>query len=216
MLNRQANNFNAMRILARVAAQAEHWKHAEKLLRRALQLAPGFHDARIDLSRVLKNLDRIDEALDCTAAAVAEMPRNAHALYMHASMLAVAGKHDLALMFYRRAIQTREHNPAAWVGMGHLLKTLGRTEEGIEAYHKAIEQLPSFGEVYWSLANLKTYRFSSWQVAEMERWLLKEPKMKPERISTSSACRSPHIPHYSSYGFSGGEASPRQMTLRSG
>lgn len=171
LLQEDPNNVNAMRMLARVAGHKEHWKHAEKLLRRALQLAPEFHDARIDLSRVLKNLDRIEEAVDCTAIAVAEMPRNAYALYMHASMLSLGNQSETALIFYRRAIQAREHHPAAWVGMGHLLKTLGKTEEGIVAYHKAIEQMPDFGEVYWSLANLKTYRFSDEQVVDMERRL---------------------------------------------
>lgn len=182
LLRENPSNVNAMRMLARVAGQAEHWKHAEKLLRRVLEIAPEFHDARIDLSRVLKNLDRIEEALDCTAHAVAEMPRNAYALYIHASMLSLGNQAETALIFYRRAIQMREHHPAAWIGMGHLLKTLGRTEEGIEAYHKAIEQMPNFGEVYWSLANLKTYRFSDEQVADMERRLAEEDLDEDTRV----------------------------------
>ncbi|MDZ4731749.1 MAG: sulfotransferase [Xanthomonadales bacterium] len=174
LLRENPSNVNAMRMLARVAGQAEHWKHAEKLLRRVLEIAPEFHDARLDLSRVLKNLDRIEEALDCTAHAVAEMPRNSYALYTHASILSLVNQAETALLFYRRAIQLREHQPAAWIGMGHLLKTLGRTEEGIEAYNKAIEQMPNFGEVYWSLANLKTYHFNDEQVADMERRLNEE------------------------------------------
>jgi len=174
LLQNNPENVNAMRLLARIAGHFEHWKHAEKLLRRALEISPEFHDARIDLSRVLKNLDRIEEAIDCTAIATAEMPRNAYALYMHASMLSLGNQSENALLFYRRALQVREHHPAAWVGMGHLLKTLGKTEEGIAAYNKAIEQRPNFGEVYWSLANLKTYRFSDEQVADMERRLSEE------------------------------------------
>jgi tetratricopeptide (TPR) repeat protein len=58
--------------------------------------------------------------------------------------------------------------------MGHLLKTLGRTDEGIAAYRRAIEQRPNFGEVHWSLANLKTFRFSDTEVADMERRLEEE------------------------------------------
>jgi tetratricopeptide (TPR) repeat protein len=182
LLRDNPRNVNALRLLARVAGQLEHWKHAEKLLRRALELAPQFHDARIDLARVLKNLDRIEEAIDCTAMAIAEMPRNAYALYMHASMLSLGNQSETALLFYRRAIRIREHHPAAWVGMGHLLKTLGRTDEGIEAYNKAIEQMPDFGEVYWSLANLKTYRFTDEQVTDMERRLENEDLGDDDRV----------------------------------
>jgi len=182
ILEKNPRNVNAIRMLARVAGHAQHWNHAEKLLRRTLELAPGFDDARIDLARVLKNLDRIEEAIACTSTAVANTPRNPYALYMHASMLAVGGQHETALLFYRRAIEAREYHPAAWVGMGHLLKTLGQTDEGIAAYHKAMEQMPHLGEVYWSLANLKTYRFSDQQVDDMERQLAEENLDEDSRV----------------------------------
>ena len=44
---------------------------------------------------------------------------------------------------------------------GHSLKTSGRVAEAVEAYRRAIEMGPNLGEAYWSLANLKTYRFSA-------------------------------------------------------
>jgi tetratricopeptide (TPR) repeat protein len=86
----------------------------------------------------------------------------------------VAGRHDESLAAYEHAIAQRAFHPAAWVGMGHLLKTLGRQAEGIAAYRKAIEQRPNFGEVHWSLANLKTFRFSDEEVADMQRRLREE------------------------------------------
>ncbi len=66
--------------------------------------------------------------------------------------------------------------------MGHLLKTLGQQEEGIAAYRKAIEQRPNFGEVYWSLANLKTFRFTPEEVADMERRLDEEDLDEDARV----------------------------------
>src|ERR1700692_4693250 len=42
----------------------------------------------------------------------------------------------------------------------HALRTTGRLEESVAAYRRAIGMEPTLGEAYWSLANLKTFRFS--------------------------------------------------------
>jgi tetratricopeptide (TPR) repeat protein len=182
LLARRPDEVNALRLLAKVAGEEERWGRAERLLLRALELAPGFHDARLDLSRVFKQQDRLEDAVRCAAEAVDGNPRNPNAHYLHASMLALTGRHEEALAAYRRALDLSPIFPAAWVGMGHLLKTLGRTEEGIEAYRSAIAQRPNFGEVYWSLANLKTFRFSDEEVADIERRLAGEPLDDDARV----------------------------------
>jgi tetratricopeptide (TPR) repeat protein len=169
-----SDDVNALRILAMVLGAEGRWPKAERILRRVLTLAPGFHDARLDLASALKQLDRLDEALDCTSEVIEHRSQSPHARYIHASMLAVCARYDEALDSYRHAISLRAHHPAAHVGMGHLLKTLGRTDEGIAAYRTAIEQQPNFGEVYWSLANLKTFRFTPTEVADMELRLATE------------------------------------------
>jgi tetratricopeptide (TPR) repeat protein len=182
LLARQADDVNALRLLAKAAGAAERWGQAERLLLRVLELAPAFHDARLDLSRVYKQQDRIDEAVATAAKAAESMPNSSNAHYLHASMLAIAGRHDEALASYRRTLEINAWHTAAWVGMGHLLKTLGRREDGVAAYRKAIEQRPNFGEVYWSLANLKTFRFAEEEVAEMERRLADEPLDEDARV----------------------------------
>jgi len=182
LLRRNPAEVNAMRLLAKVAGEAGRWGQAERLLLRALEAAPGFHDARQDLARVYKNQDRLDDAVASAAAAAAGNPRNPNAQYLHASMLAVAGRHAEALDTYRQALDLSPWHPAAWVGMGHLLKTLGRQDEGIAAYRTAIEQRPNFGEVYWSLANLKTFRFTADEIADMERRLAEETLDEDARV----------------------------------
>jgi tetratricopeptide (TPR) repeat protein len=176
------DDVNALRLLARVAADAERWPRAERLLRRVLRLAPDFHDARLDLARVYKQLDRIDEAVDCARAAADAAPQNANTHYLYASMLAIAARHEEALAAYRRALELNPKHTPAWVGMGHLLKTLGQQQQGIEAYRAAIAQRPNFGEVYWSLANLKTFRFTPEEIAEMEQRLAGEPLDEDARV----------------------------------
>jgi tetratricopeptide (TPR) repeat protein len=182
LLASNADDVNALRLSAKVAGEEKRWPRAERLLQRALSLAPDFHDARLDLATALKNLDRLDDAVACAEDTIARAPRNPFAHYIHASMLAVCRRSEEALTAYRRAIELRAFHPAAYVGMGHLLKTQGRTDDGIAAYRKAIEQRPNFGEVYWSLANLKTFRFTAEEVADMERRLADEPLDDDARV----------------------------------
>lgn len=168
-LELQPRDVNALRMLARVADEAERPGEAERLLRRVISLAPDFDDARLDLARVLKQRDKVEQAVDATTEVVQRSPRNPLAHYLHASMLALTRRYDDAVAAYRESIRLRPDNPAAWIGLGHLLKTLGRQQEGIDAYREALRLRPEYGEVYWSLANLKTFRFTPEEIATMER-----------------------------------------------
>ena len=51
--------------------------------------------------------------------------------------------------------------------MAHTLKTLGRQQDAVAAYRRAAQTRPSYGDAYWSLANLKTYRFTDEELASM-------------------------------------------------
>ena len=52
-----------------------------------------------------------------------------------------------------------------------MLNTVGRLQEAIDAYRRAIDLNPRLGEAWWSLANLKTFRFSDDDIATMEQTL---------------------------------------------
>ena len=54
------------------------------------------------------------------------------------------------------------------------LKSLGRQAEALREYRAAIALKPEFGEVYWSMANLKVFRFEPQEVAAMEEQLRRE------------------------------------------
>lgn len=176
VLRERPDDVNALRLLARVAEEAGRPAEAERLLARALELAPGFDDARLDRARVLRQLERIEEAVGCAGDVVARSPRNPLAHYLHGGLLAIACRHADALDAYARSIALQPDNPAAFTALGHLLKTLGRQAEAIEAYRAAIRLRPALGEVFWSLANLKTFRFTDDEIAAMER-ALAEPAL---------------------------------------
>jgi tetratricopeptide (TPR) repeat protein len=50
---------------------------------------------------------------------------------------------------------------------GHLLHTVGRGEESLAAYRRAIAIDPGFGEAWWSIANVKTARLDDQDIVRM-------------------------------------------------
>jgi len=77
------------------------------------------------------------------------------------------GDYERALPLYRELVSVIPRDPELHLSIGHALKTQGKTAEAIEAYRAAARVKPSFGDAYWSLANLKTYRFTDEELARM-------------------------------------------------
>ena len=102
----------------------------------------------------------MEETLEILEHALDLDETNAESHYRYAAALATAGKTEESVDFYQKSIELNPNQVGTFVGLGHVLKTLGNYDEGIEAYKGAIVLKPNFGEIYFSLANLKTYKFS--------------------------------------------------------
>lgn len=125
-------------------------------------------DAWHDLSGALKEQDKLAEAVECLEQALELKPDNAQTHYLYASSLALSAMPYEAVQPYKRALELRPNFAPALLGLGHVLKTIGNFDEGVLAYRKAIQQRPGFAEAYWSLANLKTFRFTDDDIATMK------------------------------------------------
>jgi tetratricopeptide (TPR) repeat protein len=167
VLRSNPENVDAMRLLAMVAMSATKPEDAERLLRRAVQLAPDFVGAIVDLGRVLQEQSRFEDAIECFQRALTLEPDNAHSYFLLGGALAPAARTFEAVDAYRRAIEINPKHAAATLGLGHVLKTVGRQGDSIQAYRKCIELKPDNGESYWSLANLKTYKFNDADIQAM-------------------------------------------------
>jgi tetratricopeptide (TPR) repeat protein len=88
---------------------------------------------------------------------------------------------------YRRAAQLNPQSIAAHLGLGNTLKTIGRQAESIEAYRHATRLRPGASEAWWSLSNLKTFRFEDAEVAEMQRQLARGDLGDETRVQFSFA-----------------------------
>jgi len=77
------------------------------------------------------------------------------------------------------------NEPELHLSLANALKTLGRTQEAIESYRAAAAVKPHYGEAYWSLANLKTYRFTD---AEIARMRAAEASANTQRVDRYHLC----------------------------
>jgi tetratricopeptide (TPR) repeat protein len=165
------DNAETLRLLARQSANAGARDEAITLLKRAVRKNPDFAAGWEDLGRLA--MGRQNYELACEIAQ--ELIRLEPHLGVHYTMLAFAtestGDPEGALDYYRQALQLQPDHEGALGGMGNLLKTLGRQDEAIECFRKCIQLLPEHGEYWFNLANLKTFRFSDPEVAQMEKHL---------------------------------------------
>ncbi len=158
----------AIRMLAEVAMRVGRNDDARNLLVRALELAPGFMPARYQLAMLLHRRNEPAEALAEVERLLAADPRNPGYRNLAAVIYSRVGEYERSSRLYAELVREYPANSKVWLSYGHVLKTEGRGEESVAAYRRALALEPSFGEAYWSLANLKTFRFSGEDLAAME------------------------------------------------
>jgi tetratricopeptide (TPR) repeat protein len=181
-LKRCPTDVAALRMLAEVAARLRRYPDAQALLERCLELAPGFEAARHTYATVLNRQGKAAAALPHVEQLLAREPRNPGYRNLKAAVLANLGDYAGSAAVYAGVLQEFPQQPKVWMSYGHSLKTSGRVAEAIEAYRRAIEMGPNLGEAYWSLANLKTYRFSAADVLAMRNALTRNDLTDEDRL----------------------------------
>ncbi|MGZ3312891.1 MAG: sulfotransferase [Caulobacteraceae bacterium] len=157
----------AMRLLARIGIELEVLNDAETLLEAVLARLPGYHAARYDYVQTLIKRQKHIEARAEVQKLLAIDPANGDYLTLAANAEVGLGQSERALEIYAEMLRLQ---PSSWdvpLWMGHAQKTIGQVPEAIASYRAAAAARPNFGDAYWSLANLKTYRFTDEEIARM-------------------------------------------------
>ena len=118
---------------------------------------------------MLVRQQKLEEAAVEVERLLAKEPDNPNFLILKGTVLVRSGDHEAALDIYERVLKNYPNQARAQMNYGHTLKTVGRLDESIQAYRQCIELSPGIGEAYWSLANLKTYRFDDAEIEAMRR-----------------------------------------------
>jgi tetratricopeptide (TPR) repeat protein len=170
-LKQRPTDVAAIRMFAEVAARLERYSDSEKLLARCLELAPGFSAARRNYATVLHRQYKDVAALEEVERLLAKDPHDPTCRNLKAAILGGLGRYEESIELYAGVLADYPQQEKVWLNYGHALKTAGRQEEGIAAYRRCIALAPNSGAAYWSLANLKTFRFAPSDVAAIQAQL---------------------------------------------
>ncbi len=183
ILTRDPNNVDALRLMAAVAKELSHARDAAVFLRRAVKIAPDFFAAWTDLAVVLLELEEFEEGLEVVKWAIWLEPKLAHPQMLLGNVFTKAGRYEDAATAFREGLEKQSDHGGCLAGLGHVLKTIGKQDEAIRTYRDCISTHPAFGEAYWSMANLKTFRFDDQEVATMEGHIDNENLTEETRIN---------------------------------
>jgi tetratricopeptide (TPR) repeat protein len=166
-LQTHGHHVEGMRFLAQIGMSFNVQDEAEFLLESAVVLDPDNIGAHFDYVGTLQKRQKFSEALEQARVLREKDPENPQVDMLYANQNLAVGNFEEALNIYRHRAEDMPNNPGIHLTLGHALKTTGQQKEAIAAYTQAYVVKPDFGDAYWSLANLKTYKFDEAQIASM-------------------------------------------------
>jgi tetratricopeptide (TPR) repeat protein len=186
-LREHPRHVEGMRLLADLAVKSEVLDDAEFILQSAVTFEPQNALARFDYMTVLYRRQKYADALAQATQLRASHPGDPTYAAAYANQCVAVGNFDEALAIYNEVAQQLPEAAPIHLLQGHALKTIGRTSDAITAYQRAYSLRPDFGDAYWSLANLKTYRFSASEIAAMQQHVQADTTLIEDRAHLSFA-----------------------------
>jgi tetratricopeptide (TPR) repeat protein len=154
----------AMRRLAKLATSAQP---RQNLLTRALELAPDYAEAHLDLAITLFSQRRNAEALPHFRFLAERTPENA----VFGASLAVCyghiGNYQKAIDLYESCRDKFSQDVTFHINYAEALKYAGRAGESVALLRGALAHKPGSGQAWWALANIKTEIFSRQDIQTM-------------------------------------------------
>jgi tetratricopeptide (TPR) repeat protein len=176
-LQQHGDHIEAMRLLAQIGMKLDILDDAEFLLESVLVFAEDYHAARYEYAVVLSKRHKHQQAIEEIRKLRAIEPDNRAFRTILGNAYVGLGDHEAALRIFHELLAETPAKEDLHLSIAHALKTLGRQSDAIDSYRAAAAARPSFGDAYWSLANLKTYRFADAEIG----------RMRAEEIAASTA-----------------------------
>ena len=144
---------------------------ATLLYKRALAQDPDADAVRLLLAQSLQRQGQLESALKEIEQLGPTLRMSFWTRAIEAALLGRMGFSDRELAIYEELIAENPKHEGLWMSYGLALKTVGRTDDAIKALRRAIRARPTYGEGWWTLANLKTFRFDDRDIAAMRKAL---------------------------------------------
>ncbi|MEM6512943.1 MAG: sulfotransferase [Pseudomonadota bacterium] len=168
ILHKNPDDVDALRLLGVSRVRREQFDEGAACFRRAVELAPDFWRAWINLGAALSEQQKFDEAESAFLNALALQPKSVQILERLGVNALKASRLEDCVDWLEQSLDISPDYFPSLLCLGHALKTRGQQDEAVDAYRRCAAAKPSFGEAYWSLANLKTFRFDDDEVTAMK------------------------------------------------
>ena len=172
----------ARRLLGECATLREDFAEAERLLGECLRLAPGDSAARLELVRAYSAQQKPEAMLPLLERLLALEPGNLKYRTLQSIALNLLGMNAEAHAVLAGLLADFPQDERVWMFYAHVLRAGGRAEDAIAAYRRSTTLAPHFAESWFSLANMKTFRFTAAETALMESQLGRTEVQGEERV----------------------------------
>ncbi len=163
-LDEEDGNVGALRLLARIRGEQGALDEAEALLEAVLDQAPDYHAARFDYGMILLQRQKPVQARRQAELLLQHAPGNRDYLKQYGAACVALGDHEPVIDLYETLLahqqQSGEEVADLRLWRANALKIVGRQAEAIADYRASLAARPDNGVAWFSLANLKTYRFT--------------------------------------------------------
>jgi len=186
-LNIYPTDVNALYLMGELFARADQFGDAERVLARALDLAPDFVAARRDYGLALHRQSKWDEESRQIDLLLEGDPQNAGYRYLKATALYRTQRFQESLRFCEMILQEEPDNCDYRMAYASALRMVGRREDCIAVYRSIVEHEPDRGNAWWGLANLKTFLFLPHEIDSMRAQLARDDLADEKRYQLQFA-----------------------------
>jgi tetratricopeptide (TPR) repeat protein len=181
-LNDFPDDVDSANLLAQVLIHRGPRREAALLLGRCVELEPEFAAARFNYATVLFQLNRFVAALRELDWLLNRDSRNPLFRQLKANILETISENQQSLAICEELAVENPDRADSWMSYGHALRAVGVHDKAVDSYRRAIACRPFFGRAYWSLANMKTVRFTDADIQEMQEQLGRTDISPDDRI----------------------------------
>jgi tetratricopeptide (TPR) repeat protein len=157
----------ALCLLAEMSFDQGNYHIAERLLERAVELAPFSRSAQQSHARVLFRMDRAGEAVPILQRLLARQPNDAGARVLLASSLATIGRYSQAIEQFEAVIAAHARNLPLLHSYARALRHAGRRADSERVFRKCLDIAPGLGEAYFGLVNVISGKLPDADLAAM-------------------------------------------------
>ena len=157
ILQSQPRHFDALQLLATVAAQKNRFPDAVELFDQALKINPDHVGSLNNRGNALCALGRADESLENYGRALRIKPDYVDALKNYGNALRELGRLHDAVDSYRRALEIQPDHAETHNNLGLTLQDLGQFDEAVASYRRALQIKLDYAEAHSNLLFAQNY-----------------------------------------------------------